>query len=159
MVLFSKDSKLTSTFFDVLINDLNDMGSIKWGSTISKSFIPNDHDSYFEKDMNLIDWLRQWTKDDEERRSTKPQSAHSLWLCLLASLRTVLRLSPHTHLHTHTHSHTYSYRSLGHIPFFNHRTLVPLPLNFSFPSLSPPLSSSPSLSSAATAISLRSLHG
>ena len=68
LVLFSKDSKLTSTFFDVLINDLNDNGSIKWGSTISKSFIPNDHDSYFEKDMNLIDWLRQWTKDDEERK-------------------------------------------------------------------------------------------
>ena len=68
LVLFSKDSKLTSTFFDVLINDLNDKGSIKWGSTISKSFIPNDHDSYFEKDMNLIDWLRQWTKDDEERK-------------------------------------------------------------------------------------------
>ena len=68
LVLFSKDSKLTSTFFDVLINDLNDKGSIKWGSTISKSFIPNDHDSYFEKEMNLIDWLRQWTKDDEERK-------------------------------------------------------------------------------------------
>ena len=68
LVLFSKDSKLTSTFFDVLINDLNDKGSVKWGSTISKSFIPNDHDSYFEKDMNLIDWLRQWTKDDEERK-------------------------------------------------------------------------------------------
>ena len=68
LVLFSKDSKLTSTFFDVLINDLNDKGSIKWGSTISKSFIPNDHDSYFEKDMNLIDWLRQWTEDDEERK-------------------------------------------------------------------------------------------
>ena len=68
LVLFSKDSKLTSTFFDVLINDLNDKGSIKWGSTISKSFIPNDHDSFFEKDMNLIDWLRQWTKDDEERK-------------------------------------------------------------------------------------------
>ena len=68
LVLYSKDSKLTSTFFDVLINDLNDKGSIKWGSTISKSFIPNDHDSYFEKDMNLIDWLRQWAKDDEERK-------------------------------------------------------------------------------------------
>ncbi len=68
LVLFSKDSKLTSTFFDVLINNLNDKGSIKWGSTISKSFIPNDHDSYFEKDMNLIDWLRQWTDDDEERK-------------------------------------------------------------------------------------------
>ena len=68
LVLFSKDSKLTSTFFDVLINDLNDKGSIKWGSTISKSFIPTDHDSYFEKDINLIDWLRQWTKDDEERK-------------------------------------------------------------------------------------------
>ena len=68
LVLFSKDSKLTSTFFNILVNDIHDKGSIKWGSTISKSFIPNDHDSYFEKEMNLIDWLRQWTEDDEERK-------------------------------------------------------------------------------------------
>ena len=54
-----------------LINDLNDKGSIKWGSTISKSFIPNDHDSYFEKDMNLksnnIDAAMQVGKKVAER--------------------------------------------------------------------------------------------
>ena len=67
LVLFSKDSKITSNFYHTILND-NNHNSIKWGSTISKSFIPNDNDSYFDNDMNLIDWLRQWTNDDEERK-------------------------------------------------------------------------------------------
>ena len=67
LVLFSKDSKITSNFYQTILND-NNHNSIKWGSTISKSFIPNDNDSYFDKDMSLIDWLRQWTNDDEERK-------------------------------------------------------------------------------------------
>ena len=57
------------TIENLTINDdIKNLNSIKWGSTISKSFIPNDNDSYFDKDMNLIDWLRQWTNDDEERK-------------------------------------------------------------------------------------------
>ena len=53
---------------DIILNGTNESGSIKWGSTISKSYIPNDHDSFFDKDLNLIDWLRQWANTDEERK-------------------------------------------------------------------------------------------
>ena len=68
LILFSKDSKITSSFYDIILNNSNQSEAIKWGSTISKSFIPNDHDSYFNKDLNLIDWLRQWANNDEERK-------------------------------------------------------------------------------------------
>ena len=68
LILFSKDSKITSSFYDIILNGTNESGSIKWGSTISKSYIPNDHDSFFDKDLNLIDWLRQWANTDEERK-------------------------------------------------------------------------------------------
>ena len=68
LILFSKDSKITSSFYDIILNNSNQSEGIKWGSTISKSFIPNDHDSYFNKDLNLIDWLRQWANNDEERK-------------------------------------------------------------------------------------------
>ena len=52
LVLFSKDSKITSNFYHTILND-NNHNSIKWGSTISKSFIPNDNDSYFDKDYRF----------------------------------------------------------------------------------------------------------
>ena len=68
LILFSKDSKITTSFYDIILNNSNQSEAIKWGSTISKSFIPNDHDSYFNKDLNLIDWLRQWANNDEERK-------------------------------------------------------------------------------------------
>ena len=42
-------------------------GEFQWGSTISKSYLPLNNDSYFNKNINLIDWLRQWANNDEER--------------------------------------------------------------------------------------------
>ena len=68
LILFSKDSKLTTSFYETIINTKGDNSFIKWGSTISKSFIPNDNDSYFNNEMNLIDWLRQWSENEEERK-------------------------------------------------------------------------------------------
>jgi ATPase subunit of ABC transporter with duplicated ATPase domains len=68
LILFSKDSKITSSFYDIILNNKIESGSVKWGSTITKSFIPNDNDNFFDKDLNLIDWLRQWTNNDEERK-------------------------------------------------------------------------------------------
>ena len=41
--------------------------SVKWGTTVSKSYIPENYDSFFEKNLSLVDWLRQWSKNDEER--------------------------------------------------------------------------------------------
>jgi len=42
-------------------------GTIKWGQTVSKSYFPSDNDAYFVgKDQNLIDWLRQYSKEPAE---------------------------------------------------------------------------------------------
>ena len=44
-----------------------DTGTIKWGQTVSKSYFPSDNDAYFVgKDQNLIDWLRQYSKEPAE---------------------------------------------------------------------------------------------
>ena len=32
-----------------------------------QSYIPENYDSFFEKNLSLVDWLRQWSKNDEER--------------------------------------------------------------------------------------------
>lgn len=42
-------------------------GAVKWGVTITRSYFPSDNTGYFEgNDMNLVDWLRQYSKDQTE---------------------------------------------------------------------------------------------
>ena len=42
-------------------------GSFEWGVTINIGSIPNDNTEYFEGvDLNLIDWLRQYSPDEKD---------------------------------------------------------------------------------------------
>ncbi|MDF2814984.1 MAG: ykpA [Paenibacillus sp.] len=44
-----------------------DSGSYEWGVTTTHAYFPKDNSSYFEGvDMNLVDWLRQYSKDPDE---------------------------------------------------------------------------------------------
>jgi ATPase subunit of ABC transporter with duplicated ATPase domains len=44
-----------------------DEGTFKWGITTSQSYMPSDNASYFDGcDLNLVDWLRQFSKDPDE---------------------------------------------------------------------------------------------
>ena len=68
VILYSKDSKITSKFYEIINGiDNNFKGSFNWGSTISKSYLPLNNDICFNKNINLIEWLRQWSNNDEER--------------------------------------------------------------------------------------------
>ncbi|MEP5430058.1 MAG: ATP-binding cassette domain-containing protein, partial [Flavobacteriaceae bacterium] len=42
-------------------------GSYQWGVTTTHSYLPADNHDYFVDGINLVDWLRQWTKTEEER--------------------------------------------------------------------------------------------
>ena len=68
IVLFSKDSRATTAFYDIL-NGLQkpDSGSFDWGVTTIQAYLPVDNHSFFENDYSLVDWLRQWVKTEEER--------------------------------------------------------------------------------------------
>lgn len=68
IVLFSKDSRATTAFYDIL-NGLqtSDSGSFDWGVTTNQAYLPVDNHSFFENDYTLVDWLRQWVKTEEER--------------------------------------------------------------------------------------------
>lgn len=56
-----------STLFKILMGELEaDSGSFKWGQTITNSYFPKDNSKYFNSDLNLVDWLRQYSKDQEE---------------------------------------------------------------------------------------------
>jgi len=68
IVVFSKDSRATSAFYEILNGNAKpDSGSFDWGITTIQSYLPADNHSFFENDLTLVDWLRQWAKTEEER--------------------------------------------------------------------------------------------
>jgi ATPase subunit of ABC transporter with duplicated ATPase domains len=69
IVVFSKDSRATSAFYEILNNRMTpDAGTFDWGITTTQSYLPVDNHEYFDGiDLNLVDWLRQWVKTEEER--------------------------------------------------------------------------------------------
>lgn len=68
VVVYSKDSRATTAFYEILNNNLKaDSGKFNWGITTSQSYLPLDNSKYFENKLTLVDWLRQWAKTEEER--------------------------------------------------------------------------------------------
>jgi ATPase subunit of ABC transporter with duplicated ATPase domains len=69
VVVYSKDSRAVTAFYEILNNSKKaDTGSFQWGVTTGQSYLPLDHDSYFENvELNLVDWLRQFALTEEER--------------------------------------------------------------------------------------------
>ena len=68
VVVFSKDSRATTAFYEILNNKLKpDAGKFSWGVTTSQSYLPLDNSEFFKSNLTLVDWLRQWAKTEEER--------------------------------------------------------------------------------------------
>jgi len=69
VVVFSKDSRATTAFYEILNGKQQpDSGTFEWGITTTQSYLPNDNSEYFtDGSLNLVDWLRQFVKTEEER--------------------------------------------------------------------------------------------
>jgi ATPase subunit of ABC transporter with duplicated ATPase domains len=68
VVVFSKDSRATTAFYEILNDNLKpDSGNFQWGVTTTQSYLPLDNAKFFKEKMTLVDWLRQWAKTEEER--------------------------------------------------------------------------------------------
>ncbi len=69
IVVYSKDSRATTAFYQIINGKIKqDSGDYQWGVTTNQSYLPLDNHHFFEsKEMNLVDWLRQWAKTEEER--------------------------------------------------------------------------------------------
>lgn len=68
-VVFVGDTELAvSTLLDILAGEMAaDGGSIHWGVTTSRSYFPKDNAKFFDGvDLTLIDWLRQYSPDQNE---------------------------------------------------------------------------------------------
>lgn len=56
-----------TTLFKVLMGEIEpDAGEYIWGITTTQAYLPLDNSAYFETDLNVVDWLRQFSKDPEE---------------------------------------------------------------------------------------------
>ena len=64
-VLFlSRNQMAIHAFFDIINGEVQaDAGTFEWGTTITKAYLPNNNQKYFESDYNLMDWLRQFVPD------------------------------------------------------------------------------------------------
>ncbi len=68
VVIFSKDSRATTAFYQIINGKQKaDSGRFNWGVTTTQSYLPADNSEYFENDLSLVDWLRQWAQTEEER--------------------------------------------------------------------------------------------
>lgn len=68
VALISKDSRATSAFYEILAGNRQlETGSFFWGVTTSVSYLPADNSDFFKEDLNLVEWLRQWAKTQEEK--------------------------------------------------------------------------------------------
>ncbi|MFM7722365.1 MAG: ABC-F family ATP-binding cassette domain-containing protein [Bacteroidota bacterium] len=67
VAILSKDHSAITAFFEIITTNLSpDQGSVEWGTTITSAYLPNNNAEFFNTNDNLIDWLRQFSKDKDE---------------------------------------------------------------------------------------------
>ena len=67
IAFISKTKQAVNKFFQTITEEIKPTkGNLKWGVTINKAYLPNDNSNYFKTDLNLIDWLRQFSTNQEE---------------------------------------------------------------------------------------------
>ncbi|MFC2148369.1 MAG: ATP-binding cassette domain-containing protein [Eudoraea sp.] len=68
VTILSRDSRATTAFYEIINGKRKaDSGTYHWGITTVQSYLPADNSDYFNENLNLVDWLRQWAKTEEER--------------------------------------------------------------------------------------------
>ncbi|CAI8237625.1 MAG: putative ABC transporter ATP-binding protein YbiT [Flavobacteriaceae bacterium] len=67
-IIYSRDSRAVTAFYEIINGNLNaDHGKFDWGVTTTQSYLPLDNDAFFNSELSLVDWLRQWAQSEEER--------------------------------------------------------------------------------------------
>ncbi len=56
-----------SAFFDIIAGEKKaDSGEVFWGQTTSYSYLPRDTTGYFENDLTITEWLKQYSKEQDD---------------------------------------------------------------------------------------------
>jgi ATPase subunit of ABC transporter with duplicated ATPase domains len=61
IAFLSKDALAITYFFEIINGKgVADSGSFEWGTTITKAYLPMEHNEEFLQPLSLMDWLRQF---------------------------------------------------------------------------------------------------
>ncbi|MDD4993592.1 MAG: ABC-F family ATP-binding cassette domain-containing protein [Paludibacter sp.] len=67
IVFLSRDPRAMTAFFEIINDhDKNHQGTYNWGVTITHAYLPLDNSEFFNTDLNLVDWLGQFSSDTTE---------------------------------------------------------------------------------------------
>jgi len=67
VALVGEYDTLKTAFFQLIAEETKaPEGVLKWGNTISYNYFPKNNDAYFQSDLSLVDWLRQYSKEQDE---------------------------------------------------------------------------------------------
>lgn len=66
IVFLSHDPRAMTALFEIINGNAKPAsGSYKWGVTITSAYLPLDNTSFFNTDMNMLDWLSQFGEGNE----------------------------------------------------------------------------------------------
>lgn len=67
IAFLSRDPRAMTALFEIITgNRKADAGQYDWGQTITTAYLPLDNSQYFNTDLNLVDWLCQFSNDSSE---------------------------------------------------------------------------------------------
>ena len=67
IAFLSHDPRAMTALFEIIMgNRKPDSGDFAWGQTITTAYLPLDNNPFFNTDLNLVDWLCQYSKDSSE---------------------------------------------------------------------------------------------
>ncbi|MBE6283060.1 MAG: ATP-binding cassette domain-containing protein [Mediterranea massiliensis] len=66
IVFLSRDPRAMTALFEIINGNMKpDAGTYNWGVTITTAYLPLDNTSFFNTDLNLVDWLSQYGEGNE----------------------------------------------------------------------------------------------
>ena len=66
IVFLSRDPRAMTALFEIINGNMKpDAGRYNWGVTITTAYLPLDNTSFFNTDLNLVDWLSQYGEGNE----------------------------------------------------------------------------------------------
>lgn len=67
IAFIGRNTLAITALFEILHEEVKpDAGDFKWGVTITNAYFPKDSDHFFKTEDNLVDWLRQFSKEKDE---------------------------------------------------------------------------------------------
>ncbi len=67
VAFLSRDPRAMTALFEIINGKRKaDAGDYDWGQTITTAYLPLDNNSFFETNLNLVDWLCQYSNDSSE---------------------------------------------------------------------------------------------